>query len=49
MKKFFSFLAALISFVTLVGAAFITVSYFFYSKQKKLQNLFDKSSSEEEA
>ena len=43
MKKFFSFLGKLISAITLLGVVFYCVGYFFYSKSKKISNLFTKN------
>ena len=43
MKKFFSFIGKLISAATLLGVVFYCVGYFFYSKTKKISNLFSKN------
>jgi len=42
MKKFLSFTASLLSAAAIIGGAFLALSYFFYSKQKSLQELLNK-------
>ncbi len=48
MKKFFSFLGKLFSALTLLGVVFYCVGYFFFSKTKKIGELFSKAHDEDE-
>lgn len=44
MKKLFSFLGKVFSFLALLGVALYCVGYFFASKTKKIRDLFSNKS-----
>ena len=46
MKKFFSFLSKLISFVTMLGVVFCCIGYFFACKARKVNELFTKNNTD---